>query len=64
MDLQKMFKVVKNDDRKRWEFIPNKGVNETSYTVAFYECDNEADAWIAVYLSISKRNKRQQISEV
>lgn len=64
MDLQKMFEVVENTDRKRWEFTPNEGVNETSYTVAFYECDNEPDAWIALYLVISKKTKRQQVSEV
>jgi hypothetical protein len=64
MDLQKMFTVVENTDRKRWEFTPNEETNEISYTVAFYECNNEPDAWIALYLSISKKAKRQQISEV
>ena len=59
-----MFKVVENKDQKRWEFTPNKGVNETSHTVSFYECYNESDAWIAVYLSICKKRKRQQASKV
>ena len=62
MDLQKMFEVVENTDLKRWEFTPNEGVDETSYTVAFYECNNKTDAWIALYLAISKKAKRQQVS--
>lgn len=45
-------------------YAPNEGVDETSYTVAFYECDNEPDAWIALYLAITKKAKRQQVSEV
>tara|TARA_R110000796_G_scaffold70457_1_gene160271 strand:+ start:9549 stop:9743 length:195 start_codon:yes stop_codon:yes gene_type:complete len=62
MNLQKMFTVVENTDLKRWEFTPNKGVKETSYTVAFCECDNLTDAWIAIYKSISKKAKRQLTS--
>jgi len=57
-----MFEVVENTDLKRWEFTPNEGVDETSYTVAFYECNNKTDAWIALYLAISKKAKRQQVS--
>ena len=61
MNLQEMFTVFKNDDRKRFEFEPKEGVKETSYTVSFYEADSEADAWIAVYLSISKRQEREKV---
>ena len=60
MDLKKMFKVVKNEDLKRFEFTPKKGIKENSYTVSFFECDNLEDALISIYLSISKRNKRNK----
>lgn len=53
-DLQKQFKVKKNEDAKRWEF---KSVNNNSisYIVGFNEADNEADAYIAVWKAINKK---------
>ena len=60
MDLKKIFKVFENRELKRWEFEPNEDANHNSYTVSFFECDNEVDAWIAVYLAITKKDKRQQ----
>ena len=59
MNLQEMYVVTKNEDRKQWEFKPKKGVDQFFYTVAFYECDNLIDAWIAVYKAITKKAKRQ-----
>jgi hypothetical protein len=54
MDLKGFFELNKNEERKQWEFIPNEKVNSTSYTVAFYEADNEQDAWITLFLAVQK----------
>jgi len=50
-----MFKVKKNKDAKRWEFEPTG--NWIGYLVSFYECDNEEDAWIAVYKAMKLEGK-------
>ena len=54
MDLKGFFTLNKNEDRKQWEFTPNDKVNSTSYTVAFYEADNEDDAWITLFMAVKK----------
>ena len=54
MDLKGFFELNKNEERKQWEFIPNEKVNSTSYTVAFYEADNEEDAWITLFMAVQK----------
>jgi hypothetical protein len=54
MDLKGFFTLNKNEERKRWEFTPNEKVNSTSYTVAFYEADNEEDAWITLFMAVQK----------
>ncbi len=54
MDLQSFFDLNKNKERKRWEFTPNDKVESTSYTVAFYEAENEEDAWITLYMAVQK----------
>lgn len=54
MDLKGFFNLNKNEERKQWEFTPNEKVNSTSYTVAFYEADNEEDAWITLYMAVQK----------
>jgi hypothetical protein len=54
MDLKGFFTLNKNEDRKRWEFTPNDRVNSTSYTAAFYEADNEDDAWITLFMAVQK----------
>lgn len=51
IDLQKQFKVKKNEDAKRWEF-QSVNNNSVSYTVHFNEADNEADAYIAIFKAI------------
>ena len=54
MDLKGFFNLNKNEERKQWEFTPNEKVNSTSYTVAFYEADNEEDAWITLFMAVQK----------
>jgi hypothetical protein len=54
MDLKAFFTLNKNEDRKRWEFTPNEKVKSTSYTVDFYEADNEEDAWITLFMAVQK----------
>lgn len=54
MDLKGFFDLNKNEEREQWEFTPNDKVNSTSYTVAFYEADNEEDAWITLYMAVQK----------
>lgn len=54
MDLKGFFDLNKNEERKQWEFTPNEKVNSTSYTVAFYEADNEEDAWITLFMAVQK----------
>lgn len=54
MNLQGFFDLNKNKERKRWEFTPNDKVESTSYTVAFYEAENEEDAWITLYMAVQK----------
>ena len=47
MDIKSMFVIKRNEDAKRWEF--QQTGNWVGYLVSFSECDNEDDAWIAVY---------------
>lgn len=54
MDLKGFFELNKNEERGHWEFTPNDKVNSTSYTVAFYEADNEEDAWITLFMAVQK----------
>lgn len=54
MDLKGFFELNKNEEREQWEFTPNKKVNSTSYTVAFYEANNEEDAWITLFMAVQK----------
>jgi len=54
MDLKGFFDLNKNEEREQWEFTPNDKVNSTSYTVSFYEADNEEDAWITLYMAVQK----------
>ena len=54
IDLKGFFDLKKNEEREQWEFTPNEKVNSTSYTVAFYEADNEEDAWITLFMSVQK----------
>jgi hypothetical protein len=54
MDLKGFFDLNKNEERKQWEFTPNEKVKSTSYTVAFYEADNEEDAWITLFMAVQK----------
>lgn len=54
MDLKGFFDLNKNEEREQWEFTPNEKVNSTSYTVAFYEADNEEDAWITLFMAVQK----------
>ena len=54
MDLKKYFNLNKNKERKQWEFTPTEKVNSTSYTVAFFEADNEEDAWITLFMAVQK----------
>jgi hypothetical protein len=55
MDLKGFFDLNKNEEREQWEFNPNDKVNSTSYTVAFYEADNEKDAWITLFMAVQKK---------
>ena len=54
MDLKGFFDLNKNEEREQWEFTPNEKVNSTSYTVAFYEANNEEDAWITLFTAVQK----------
>lgn len=54
MDLKAFFELNKNEEREQWEFTPNEKVNSTSYTVAFYEANNEEDAWITLFMAVQK----------
>ncbi len=54
MDLKGFFDLNKNEECEQWEFTPNEKVNSTSYTVAFYEADNEEDAWITLFMAVQK----------
>ena len=47
------FSIKANDDMGRWEFTP-KVEGYTSYTVSYKECDNKADACIAVWKSLNR----------
>ncbi len=58
MDLQDFFDLNKNEERKRWEFTPNDKVESPSYTVSFYEADNEVDAWITLYYMAVQKSPR------
>ena len=55
MDIQSMFTVKRNKDAKRFEFEPTG--KWIGYLVSFYECDNEEDAWIAVYKAMKLEGK-------
>ena len=54
MDLKGFFDLNKNEEREQWEFTPNEKVKSTSYSVDFYEADNEEDAWITLYMAVQK----------
>lgn len=57
MDLKGFFELNKNEEREQWEFTPNEKVNSTSYTVAFYEANNEEDAWITLFMAVQKSHE-------
>lgn len=57
INIKVLFSVFKNEDRKQFEFTP-KVNGYTSYTVSFKECDNEEDAYKAVYKSITAEARR------
>jgi hypothetical protein len=48
------YDIKPNDDRRMWEFFPKKGKGP-SYQVTYEECDNEADAWIALWLALKRQ---------
>lgn len=52
-DLMSLFDVISNDDLERFEFKSCTNLY-ISYTVGYHECDNLADAKIAVYKAIQK----------
>lgn len=54
IDLVGSFSLFKNNKLKKWKFIPNDNVESTSYSISFFEVDNEQDAWITLYLAIKK----------
>ena len=54
LTIKDFFKLNKNTVRKQWEFTPNDNVKSTSYTMAFFEADNEPDAWIILFLTVKK----------
>jgi len=53
-----IFDIVGNDDAERWEFTPQID-GYTSYTVSYFECDNKADACIAVWKSLKREECRR-----
>jgi len=53
-DLQKQFKVTRNDEVE--EFLFQAQTNDTtSYAIHFSECDaDEANAWISISLAVKR----------
>lgn len=58
LDINKIFVVTRNEERKRFEFDRiNGGIG---YLVSFSECNNIDDAWIAVYKALKLEPKKTE----